>query len=436
MRQVNPLYQQHSAIEQMGSVAETRKKTSGFFYGYLILLGAILLHFLDSGIYFYGFSVFYTPIRLEFGWSAAAVAGAVSFSRLEGGIEGPFVGYLIERFGARKVLGLGVIMTGVGYILMIYVHSIWSLYLVYGGVLSIGYNMGFTHSLQTIINNWFIKKKARVMSIYALSAGLGGAIVVPLLSQSIVANGWKMTAIYSGLAIWLVGIPAVLTFKNYPEDMGLLPDGDSPSIYSNQEVTVKTIDDEPEISTREALRSITFRRLLLGESLRSFLLGSIVLHQIPHLENIGIDPVTAAGILGLMISFSIPGRLIFGFLGDYIEKRKLITATLMVQGIGVLIFAFASSIIHVYAFVIIYGLTYGGCIPLLMAFRGEKFGRKKFAQMSGILSPFKMIGNVIGPVFAGFLFDVTGNYKIAFIVFTFLAVMSGISFFYVKGDHI
>ena len=100
---------------------------------------------------------------------------------------------------------------------------------------------------------------------------------------------------------------------------------------------------------------------------------------------------------------------------------------MILQGIGVLIFAFASRIIHVYAFVIIYGLTYGGCIPLLMAFRGDIFGRKKFAQMSGIMSPFRTIGNVVGPVFAGFLFDVTGNYRIAFIAFTCLAVMSGIS---------
>lgn len=410
------------------------KKRAGVFYGYWILLGAILLHSLDSGLYFYGFSVFYTPIKLEYAWSAAAVAGAISFSRLEGGIEGPIVGYLIDRFGARKILGLGVIMTGLGYILMIYVNSVWTLYLVYGGVLSIGYNMGFTHSLSTLINNWFIKKRARAMSLYALAAGIGGALFVPLLSKSIQLYGWRMTAIFSGLAFWIVGIPSALIFRNYPEDVGLLPDGDTPIAQSNlSEVSVNT---EPELTTRDALKSVTFQRLLLAESLRTFLLGSIVLHQIPHLVNIGIDEVTAAGILGLMISFSIPGRLIFGFLGDRYEKRKLIAGTMIVQGIAVLIFAFASNILHAYAFVIIYGLTYGGCIPLLMAFRGDLFGRKKFAQMSGIMSPFRMIGNVIGPIFAGLLFDVTGNYRIAFIVFTCLAVMSGISFYFVKGDHV
>ncbi|MCB2173375.1 MFS transporter [archaeon] len=413
-------------------MGETKNK--GIFYGYWILLGTVLLHFLDSGLYFYGFSVFYTPIKLEYAWSAAAISGAISFSRLEGGIEGPVVGYLIEKYGARKILALGVLITGLGYMLMLYVDSVWMLYLVYGGVLSIGYNMGFTHSLTTLLNNWFVKRRARVMSLYAIAAGLGGAIIVPLLSKSIMLYGWKTTAIYSGLAFWIVGIPATLIFRNYPEDMGLLPDG-VPDVELDSD-TIVALEDEPKLTTREALQSGVFRRLLLAESLRTFLLASIVLHEIPHLVNIGIDEVTAAGILGLMISISIPGRLIFGFLGDYFEKRKLLAVTMILQGIGVLIFAYASSIVHVYAFVVIYGLTYGGCIPLLMAFRGDLFGRKKFAQMSGIMSPFRTIGNVIGPVFAGYLFDLTGSYKIAFITFTCIAILSGISFYFVKGDHI
>jgi len=413
-------------------LGETKNK--GIFYGYWILLGTVLLHFLDSGLYFYGFSVFYTPIKLEYAWSAAAISGAISFSRLEGGIEGPVVGYLIEKYGARKILALGVLITGLGYMLMLYVDSVWMLYLVYGGILSIGYNMGFTHSLTTLLNNWFVKRRARVMSLYAIAAGLGGAIIVPLLSKSIMLYGWKTTAIYSGLAFWIVGIPATLIFRNYPEDMGLLPDG-VPDVELDSD-TIVALEDEPKLTTREALQSGVFRRLLLAESLRTFLLASIVLHEIPHLVNIGIDEVTAAGILGLMISISIPGRLIFGFLGDYFEKRKLLAVTMILQGIGVLIFAYASSIVHVYTFVVIYGLTYGGCIPLLMAFRGDLFGRKKFAQMSGIMSPFRTIGNVIGPVFAGYLFDLTGSYKIAFITFTCIAILSGISFYFVKGDHI
>ncbi len=410
------------------------QKNDKIYHGYWVLLGASLLHFLDSGIYFYGFSVFYTPIMVEFGWSAAAVAGAISFSRLEGGLEGPIVGYLIDRFGARKVLAFGVLLTGLGYMAMIYVDSIWMLYVVYGGILSIGYNTGFTHSLSSIITNWFIKKRGRAMSIYALAAGIGGAIAVPLMSKSILLYGWRTTAIFCGLAFWIAGFPAAYIFRNKPEDMGLLPDGETKAVTASG--SDPPIVTEPEMTTMEALKSVTFRRLLLAESLRTFLLGSIVLHQIPHLINIGIEESTAAGILGLMIFVSIPGRLIFGFLGDYFERRKIVAVTMILQGIAVLILGYATSIIHVYIFVAIYGLTYGGCIPLLMAFRGDIFGRKNFAQMSGIMSPFRMIGNVIGPVLAGYIFDVTGSYRIAFTFFTVLAILSGISFYFVKNNHL
>ncbi len=414
-----------------------KSKLDNVYYGYWVLLGAFLLHFLDSGLYFYGFSVFYTPIREEFGWSAAVVAGAISFSRLEGGIEGPLVGYLIKRFGPRKIITIGVILTGLGYMAMIYVDSPFMLYLVYGGILSIGYNMGFTHGLSTLITNWFIKKRTRAMGLYALAAGIGGALIVPLISKSMVLYGWRTTAILCGLAFWVVGLPAAYLFRNSPEEMGLLPDGLSPGDYIDPETGESTVvDDEPEISTKDALKSVTFRRLLLAESLRTFLLGSIVLHQIPHLISIGLSADTAGGILGMMIFASIPGRVLFGFLGDRIKKNKLLAVAMIIQGIGVLVLAFASNIIHVYAFVVIYGLTYGGCIPLLMAFRGDIFGRKNFAQMSGIMSPFRMIGNVIGPVLAGYLFDVTGSYKVAFVSFAALAVMSGISFYFVKSDHL
>jgi len=414
-----------------------KSKLDNVYYGYWVLLGAFLLHYLDSGLYFYGFSVFYTPIREEFGWSAAVVAGAISFSRLEGGIEGPLVGYLIKRFGPRKIITMGVILTGLGYMAMIYVDSPFMLYLVYGGILSIGYNMGFTHGLSTLITNWFIKKRTRAMGLYALAAGIGGALIVPLISKSMVLYGWRTTAILCGLAFWVVGLPASYLFRNSPEEMGLLPDGLSPGDYLDPETgESQVVDAEPEISTKDALKSVTFRRLLLAESLRTFLLGSIVLHQIPHLVSIGLSADTAGGILGMMIFASIPGRVLFGFLGDRIKKNKLLAATMIIQGIGVLVLAFASNIIHVYAFVVIYGLTYGGCIPLLMAFRGDIFGRKNFAQMSGIMSPFRMIGNVIGPVMAGYLFDVTGSYKVAFVSFAALAVMSGISFYFVKSDHL
>ena len=411
-----------------------RKRFNDIFYGYWILLGTFLLHGMASGIYFYGFSVFYTPIQREFGWSSAVTSGAVSLSRLEGGVEEPLVGYLVDRYGARRLLALGVVMTGLGFIAMLYVDSVLMLYLVYGGLLSIGYNTGFSHAMTSMITHWFKRKRSRAMGVYAIAAGIGGALLVPMLAKSITVNGWRMTAIYCGLAFWVVGIPFTFVFRDKPEDMGLLPDGDASNPDTAKAEPTGHVAPEKTASVKDALKSPVFVRLLLAESFRTFLLGSLVLHQIPHLITIGIAEEKAASILGLMILISIPGRVIFGTLGDFLNKRLLLTAIMIIQALGVLIFAYASNIVHVYAFLVIYGLAYGGAIPLLMAFRGELFGRERFATISGAMAPFRMIGNVVGPVFAGYVFDVTGSYRFAFLVFVLLAVLSGLFFYSVKGE--
>ena len=411
-----------------------RKRIGDIFYGYWILLGTFLLHGLASGLYFYGFSVFYTPIQREFGWSSAITSGAVSLSRLEGGVEGPLVGYLVDRYGARRLLALGIVMTGLGFIAMVYVDSVLMLYLVYGGLLSIGYNTGFSHAMTSMITHWFKKRRSRAMGVYAIAAGVGGALIVPLLAKSITVNGWRITATYCGLAFWVVGLPFIFVFRNKPEDMGLLPDGDTHNPGPSQTGATEHTRLERDVSVKDVMKSPVFLRLLLAEAFRSFLLGSLVLHQIPHLISIGIDEETAAAILGLMILISIPGRVVFGMLGDFFSKRLLLTAVMLTQALGVLVFAYASNIVHVYAFLVIYGLAYGGAIPLLMAFRGELFGRERFATISGAMAPFKMIGNVVGPVFAGYVFDVTGSYRFAFLVFVLLAVLSGIFFYLVKGE--
>ena len=404
------------------------------FYGYWILLFCVVLHAVGAGEFFYGFSVFYTPILQEFGWSSAVVAGAFSLSRLEGGLEGPIVGWLVDRYGSRKLMFVGVILTALGFFAMTAVDSVLMLYLVYGGLLSIGYNTGFMHSMGAIIAQWFIKKRGRAMSIYTMAAGIGGALIVPLLAKSITLNGWRTTALLCGASYLVIGLPLTYLVRNKPEDMGLLPDGETPSSEGAETPGDPETDLEPEldISVREFLRTRTFWTLMLGESFRSFLLGSLVLHQIPYLVSIGIPGETAATILGLMITLSIPGRLVFGSLGDYMSKRLLLVLAMGLQAVGIFVFSQATGVLHAYAFVVIYGISYGGAIPLLYAFRADLFGRKRFASISGFAAPFKMIGSVVGPIFAGYIYDVYGNYRLAFNAFTVLALLSAVTFYFVK----
>ena len=419
----------------MATIGALKEKISSVYYGYWVLLSTVILHAMGAGEYFYGFSVFYTPMISEYGWSSAVTSGAFSLSRLEGGIEGPIIGWLIQKYGAKKLLLFGVIFTGLGFILMTRVDSVFMLYLVYGGVLSIGHNTGFTHAMTTMITHWFIKKRSRAMGIYALAAGIGGAAIVPVLAYSVTAYGWRTTAIFCGLSYWIIGIPLYFIVRDKPEDMGLLPDGVTPiktPMTSGETETTPIHDVEPSYTAGEAIRSKLFWKLMIAESFRSFILGSVVLHEIPYLISIGVSGETAAAILGLMITFSIPGRLVFGWLGDFYSKRKLLMVSMATQSLGIIIFSQMTHLWYAYAFVVIYGVAYGGAIPLLMSFRGELFGRKRFAIITGLMAPFRMIGSIIGPIAAGYIYDTYGSYKLAFQIFAVFALLSAISFYFVK----
>jgi sugar phosphate permease len=320
-----------------------------------------------------------------------------------------------------------------GFFAMPAVDSVLMLYLVYGGLLSIGHNTGFMHSMGALIAQWFSKKRGKAMSVYTMAAGIGGAIIVPLLAKSITLNGWRTTALLCGASYLVIGLPLTYLVKDKPEDMGLLPDGETPSSGTESPRDPETdLEPEPDLSVREFLRTRTFWTLMLGESFRSFLLGSLVLHQIPYLVSIGIPGETAATILGLMITLSIPGRLVFGSLGDYKSKRLLLVLAMTIQAGGIFIFSQATGVLHAYAFVVIYGISYGGAIPLLYAFRADLFGRKRFASISGFVSLFKMVGSVVGPIFAGYIYDVYGDYRFAFNVFTVFALLSAVSFYFVR----
>jgi sugar phosphate permease len=269
------------------------------------------------------------------------------------------------------------------------------------------------------------------MGIWSIAGGVGGAVLVPILAMSIVRFGWRNTAILTGFVILVTVLPLTLFVRNKPEDMGLLPDNRDPKLLE------KTAEEDTEVdfTTWEALKTKTFKYLIIAESLRSVLLSSLVVHQIPYLISIGVPQEAAAGILGLMITLSIPGRFVFGYLGDFFDMRKLIFLASVMQAVGVFIFAWMPGLMGAYTFVVIYGFAYGGIITVTVSLRGKLFGRKRYATVTGILSPFQMIGSVIGPIFAGYIFDVYKDYRLAFYTFSVLALISAITYMLVKPEQ-
>ena len=421
------------------------------FYGWWIVTAAALINMYGAGVWFYGFPIFYKALLDEFGWTAAAGAAVISLSRLEGGFEGPVVGWLVDRYGPRRLAIIGAVMTGFGFMAMsriddvdigpLHLSALVVFALLYAGWMSVGYNTGFGHATMAAVNAWFVRRRSRAFALSSLGAG-GSGLTVFLLGWLVSGVGWRTTAVIAGVGMFLIVIPLSTMLRRSPERYGLLPDGDEPlpgkqhggrdrdhggeesdadegaaqtrdGVAADPGVTAKE-----DFSARQALRVSGFWMLVLSSAARSVAMTSVVVHQVVYLTDVrGISLVYASAALGAMVFVSLIGRLGFGLLGDYVDKRRLISVTYVLQAAGILALMNVTSIRDVWLFVILYGIAYGGAIPLNAAIVGEYFGRASYATIRGLMQFFLMPATVIGPVYAGFVYDRTGSYEIAFTSF-------------------
>ncbi len=421
-------------------MTSTAKK---IFYGWWVVASGCILYLFGSGTVFYGFNVFFNPMIKEFGWSRTVTSGAFSMSRLEGGLGGPVAGWLIDKYGARKLAFIGGLITGLGFIALLLVNdNPLSLYLIFG-LLSLAYNAGFQHAAMAAVAKWFIKKRSLALSIVTAGAAIGGGLVVPGLAWLTAQYGWRTAVVITGLVLLVLGQPTAALLRSKPEDMGLFPDGEAvaktsttastePVTRSEEKSPPANSSGEIDFTVREAFKTGAFWIYNVAFLLRSGVQSSIVLHEIPYLVERGIDYQIAANILGIMIFVSLPGRLICGWLGDKFGKNILLFINMLLQATGIWIFLNANTIGELYLFVVVFGLGYGGAIPLLFSYRADLFGRKYFATISGIISALAVIPTVGAPVVIGYIFDVSQSYYMSFYTLLFLTIISGFLFLLVK----
>ena len=421
------------------------------FYGWWIVLAGALINMYAAGVWFYGFPIFYKALLDEFGWSAAAGAAIISLSRLEGGLEGPIIGWLVDKFGPRKLAIIGTVTVGLGFMLMsrvssfsigpVYVSSFVAFALLYAGWMSVGFNTGFFHASGAAVNAWFIKKRSRAFALYSLGAG-GSGLIVFALGWVVNGYGWRPAAFLSGVGIFAIVLPLSLVLRGKPEQYGYLPDGDDPNAASaaspesdhagmaavpatspgarehGRPSPSKVEWPEYDFSLREALSTLAFWMLILASGARSVAMTSIIIHQVVYLTEVrNIPLVQASAALGAMITVSLIGRVSFGFMGDRIDKRYLLIVTYLLQAVGIYILMGITSMPRLWLFVVVYGIAYGGAIPLFMAIVGEYFGRLRYATIRGFMQLFLMPATVVGPVYAGWVYDTTDSYQVAFMSF-------------------
>ena len=390
------------------------RSRGSIFYGWWIVLAGCVATALSSGLFFTGFGFFFEPIRSHFNWSRTILSGAYAVSRIESSILGPFLGYLIQKFGPRLVMFIAFLIFGLGYVIISQANSVLVFYLGFV-ILATGADPPGFIAVMTSINNWFLKKRARAIGFAMLGLGVGGVVFPPILAFGLNNFTWQSVAATTGIFVAIVGGLVSLLLRSSPEPYGYAPDGTHHSANGENSHTPEFVSKDgnptyiPKVKNytfSNAIKTKAFWIISIGHAQALLVVSAIGIHQVPYLENsLGFSKNSAAFAVMLLTAINMIGQMSGGMLADKFPKRKLAALTVLGHVLAMITLALATSTFHIVAYAIIQGLSWGARTPILTSMRGDYFGRAAFASIMGTSQSIAMIGMILGPLIVGYCAD-------------------------------
>ena len=395
----------------------TRRPTQ-VYYGWWIASASYAMMFFASGTFFRGFIVFFVPVRDSLGITNFQASLVFSMSRAEGGLEGPAAGWMIDRFGIRKLMMAGVLLAGLGYFAFSRVDNFLEFALVYLGVISLGNSVAFQHAMFAGFNMWFIKRRAFAMSLLAAASALGTIVLIPVITLMILHFSWELTAFIFGFIYLLIILPLSLVIRTSPESMGLLPDGDLPpagestgsSGGSTQAGVLTPSPDPRDYRVGEALRTPAFWLLLLAVALWFLAMGGIIVNLQPILIWKGVSQEMVGYLVSLMMGVTVASRVLLGWVADRWPKPLILAgcaATVSLAVVFLLSGSWEGSPWAIILFLILAGAGDSAGI-ITWATLGDFYGRHRFATLRGIITFSHSWALIASPTFVGWWADHTG----------------------------
>ena len=370
-----------------------------------------------QALVFFTFGVFLRPMTVEFNWERGALSAAFSVSML---VSGPFAilsGRLSDKYGPRILVTISGLSVGIGFLLMSQINSLWQAYLIWGLFMGVGGSCCFIPIISSI-PRWFTKKIGIAIGITVAGFGLGGIIAPPLAQWLISTYDWRQSYLILGLVTFIIVIPLAQFMKHSPQRVGLKPYGEDETVKDEQPLVMKRL------SIAQAIKTGRFWILGLVQFCFFFCVQVTIVHIVPHAIDIGISPIIAATITSIIAGTSVIGRLSMGFISDKVGGRLLLITCISLATLALLWLLFAKEIWMLYIFAVIFGVGYGGIVPLLTIISAELFGLGSLGMILAALMFCGTIGGALGAPLAGSLFDITGSYGLAFLICVIICALA------------
>ena len=363
------------------------------------------------------FGVFNVALLDTFGWSRGATAGIFSVVLTMDALLSPAAGYLLDRYGTKKICAAGCAALVLGLFLSSRVSALWQLYICFGLVLAAGFT--FTGMVPHIflISEWFSSNRASAIGIVYAGSGVGIMLLAPLSEWLISSYGWSRTfEIYSAIVL-IAMLPVVwFTYSHGPH-------GHQPRQHAQK------VDHANQWTAKLALQSLQFWLLFIARIGAASGTTVIVTHQVAHVVDIGFSKLLSASIFGLAGITSSFGRVIFGFIADRLSKPAAYTlnVAMTVVGVGALmILSDPSQIWLLYVYVIFFGIGFGSRAVIFSALTADIFSGKGFGSILGYSTVAVGVGGALGSYFGGAFHDWTGSYTVSFTLSTLLLALSDV----------
>ncbi len=387
------------------------------YYGWLVLSVGTVAMALGSGLSMAALGLYVQPLEREFGWTRAEVSLGFSASVLAGGLAGPLVGIWIDARGPRASIVAGGILAALSFVLLAATETLWQFYLFYA-LHAVCRQMMFFLPFQALLSRWFERRRGVALSILGSGFSIGGFIILPIVALMIGWLDWRGAYLVSGLVMALFFIPAGLfVVRNRPPDVGERRDGHEADAFEARDEHRPAFANAG-MSLREAIRTPFFWTCAVGFMLLFFGMVGWTVHQVPFYESKGISRTTAALIVSLSAGLSIFTRLGMGLIADRFERFEgIVVALLALLALSMATLLVSTSPVAIAVAVLFWviGASAGPMVETLVLLKA--FGVRYFATILGAVLVVETSGEIISPSVAGAIFDRSGSYEAALIMF-------------------